>query len=74
MINYPEPSKNVTEEECHQATSEALKLNLIIFRTDSLSPQIYQQEDAVHTYVSHLEGAKSIPMTFLFDRVTPAMR
>ena len=22
MINHPEPSKNVTEEECHPATSE----------------------------------------------------
>ena len=70
MIDHPEPSKNVIKRR----VNEALKMNLIIFRTDSLSPQISQQEDAVHTYVSHLEGTKSIPMTFLFDRVTPAMR
>ena len=51
MIDHFESYTNVTEEERHQATSEALKMNLIIYRTDSRSPHIYQQEDAVHTCV-----------------------
>ncbi|CAF3863404.1 unnamed protein product, partial [Adineta steineri] len=49
MITHPEGYSNITEEERHQATSEALKINLIIYRTDSRSPHIYQSEDALHT-------------------------
>ena len=51
MISHPDSYTNVTEEERHQATSEALKMNLIVYRTDSRSPHIYQQEDAVHTCI-----------------------
>ncbi|CAF1353887.1 unnamed protein product, partial [Didymodactylos carnosus] len=51
MLNHPDSYTNVTEEEYHQATSEALKMNLIIYRTDSRSPHIIQREDAVHTCV-----------------------
>jgi hypothetical protein len=51
MIDNADFYKNVTEQERHQATSEALKINLIIYRTDSRSPHIYQREDAIHTCV-----------------------
>ena len=51
MITNADSYTNITEEERHQATSEALKMNLIIYRTDSRSPHMYQREDAVHTCV-----------------------
>ncbi|CAF4050160.1 unnamed protein product, partial [Adineta steineri] len=49
MIGHAEHYSNITDEKRHQATSEALKINLIIYRTDSRSPHIYQREDALHT-------------------------
>ncbi|UJR06676.1 hypothetical protein I4U23_010962 [Adineta vaga] len=49
IIKHAEDYPNITEEERHQATSETLNINLIIYRTDSRSPHIYQRDDAVHT-------------------------
>ncbi|CAF4871145.1 unnamed protein product, partial [Rotaria sp. Silwood1] len=49
MINHSDTYQMITEEERHQATCEALKINLIIYRTDSRSPHIYEREDAIHT-------------------------
>lgn len=51
MMTYPDSYTNITEEERHQAASEALNINLIIYRTDSRSQHIYQREDVVHTCV-----------------------
>jgi len=51
MLKYSDSYKNVTDEERHQATSEALNINLIIFRMDSRSPHIYERENAVYTCV-----------------------
>ncbi|CAF1257028.1 unnamed protein product, partial [Didymodactylos carnosus] len=49
MINHSDAYRTISEEERHQATCEALKMNLIIYRTDSRSPHIYEREDAIHT-------------------------
>ena len=51
MVTHADSYTNVTDEERHQAASEALNINLIIYRTDSRRPHVYQQEEALHTCV-----------------------